>query len=161
MSKNTEEDNLSKQVRETMLLKETDELLEIWWKHDQEEWTETALEVVHKILLERLGKIPRKKTEKVTQTSQANVSLPKSKLLIILSWTNSFSWVVLGFYLLVFSGRVGLEIIGSQGMTVSLAQILNWFTLLATPITGLVFFFILQAISEGGQVLIELKNRKQ
>jgi hypothetical protein len=161
MSKNTEEDNLSKQVRETMLLKETDELLEIWWKHDQEEWTETALEVVHKILLERLGKIPRKKTEKVTQTSQANISLPKSKFLIILSWTNSFSWVVLGFYLLLFLGRVGLEIIGSQGITMSPALILNWFAFLATPITGLVFFFILQAISEGGQVLIELKNRKQ
>jgi len=69
MSKNAKEDNLIMQIRGNMLLKETDELLEIWWKHDQAEWSKVAFDVVHEILIERLGKIPRQKVQKVAKAT--------------------------------------------------------------------------------------------
>jgi tetratricopeptide (TPR) repeat protein len=46
------------QIQDNMRLKETDELLDIWRRGDHDEWTELAFEVVHDILLERLGEIP-------------------------------------------------------------------------------------------------------
>lgn len=45
-------------VYDNLNLKETDELLDIWRKNNKEEWSETALEVVRDILIERLGKLP-------------------------------------------------------------------------------------------------------
>ena len=45
-------------IHESMRLKETNELLEIWWRQDHEEWTDLAFDVLKGILLERLGEIP-------------------------------------------------------------------------------------------------------
>ena len=58
------------QIRENMLLKETDELLEIWREADHEEWTDLALEVVKKIVVERLGEIPAPEKEDVKVSPQ-------------------------------------------------------------------------------------------
>ncbi len=41
-------------------LRETEDLLEIWWANDHEEWTDTAFEVIKEILIQRLGEIPPK-----------------------------------------------------------------------------------------------------
>lgn len=51
-------DDLRDQIYSNMLLKETDELIEIWQKHDTGEWTEMAFEVVREILQNRLGELP-------------------------------------------------------------------------------------------------------
>jgi hypothetical protein len=61
-------DNLRNQIHENMNNKETGELVEIWQKHDTEEWTETALDVVREILLARLGELPSQ--EKPFQEAQ-------------------------------------------------------------------------------------------
>jgi tetratricopeptide (TPR) repeat protein len=46
------------QIQESLRLKETEDLLEIWRQADHEEWTDLAFDVVKEILLERLGTIP-------------------------------------------------------------------------------------------------------
>ncbi len=53
---------MSSEFREQMYnelnLRETEDLLEIWWANDHEEWTDTAFEVIKEILIQRLGEIP-------------------------------------------------------------------------------------------------------
>lgn len=54
----TEHAYMKAQIENSLRLKETDELLEIWQQADHEAWTDLAFEVVQEILLERLGQIP-------------------------------------------------------------------------------------------------------
>ena len=51
-------DILRKQTYHLMNLKETEELLDIWRANERYAWTDTAFEVVHQILQERLGEVP-------------------------------------------------------------------------------------------------------
>ena len=55
---NAEHAYMKTQIENSLRLKETDELLEIWQQADHEAWTDLAFEVVQEILLERLGQIP-------------------------------------------------------------------------------------------------------
>jgi hypothetical protein len=50
-----------------MKLKETDELLEIWSENDRLEWSDEAFDIIHGILLERLGDVPPQATIKSTK----------------------------------------------------------------------------------------------
>ena len=51
-------DELRKQIYNSLNLKETDELVEVWQSNDRVEWTEVAFDVIQEILLERLGELP-------------------------------------------------------------------------------------------------------
>src|SRR5688572_18652885 len=51
-------DDFRRQVYNSLILKETDELLEIWEKNDRTDWSEFAFESIREILLERLGEVP-------------------------------------------------------------------------------------------------------
>jgi predicted nucleic-acid-binding Zn-ribbon protein len=52
-------DELRDQIYNSMNLKETEELIDIWRTNDQYAWSETAFEVVRQILTKRLsGKLP-------------------------------------------------------------------------------------------------------
>ncbi len=50
--------DLRKQIYNSLNLKETDELLEIWQKNDHVQWSEDAFSVIQEILQERLGEVP-------------------------------------------------------------------------------------------------------
>src|SRR6266496_4689234 len=58
MTENINNSSLPNQVYDNMRLKETEELIEIWKRGDRTEWSDTAIEVVKEILLERLGELP-------------------------------------------------------------------------------------------------------
>lgn len=51
------------QIQDSLRIRETDELLEIWRRADHEEWTDLTFEVVKEILQERLGEIPAQEPE--------------------------------------------------------------------------------------------------
>jgi hypothetical protein len=55
---NNPDAGLRNQVRAAMRLKETDELIEIYRKQDEDEWSDLAFEIVREILVERLGSLP-------------------------------------------------------------------------------------------------------
>jgi tetratricopeptide (TPR) repeat protein len=55
---NDERTYMKNQIQDSLRLRETNDLLEIWRRADHDEWTELAFEVVQEILLERLGEIP-------------------------------------------------------------------------------------------------------
>lgn len=50
--------NLRTQIRSRMILKETEELIEIWQTNDRFEWSDNAFEVIKEILGERNVEIP-------------------------------------------------------------------------------------------------------
>jgi hypothetical protein len=52
-------DSLRDQITKNMELKTTEELLLILEQNDREEWSDTAFEVVKKILIERTGEVPQ------------------------------------------------------------------------------------------------------
>lgn len=73
-------DDFKKQVYNSLSLKETDELEEIWLKHDKAEWTDTAFDVVKEILLNRLGELPTHWEPRVPPPQSSHLTLwaPKS-----------------------------------------------------------------------------------
>ena len=50
--------SLRKQIRNNFDLKETEELVEIWQKHDRGAWSADTFSVIQEILQERLGELP-------------------------------------------------------------------------------------------------------
>jgi hypothetical protein len=50
--------DLRTQVFNTLSLRETDDLVEIWITNDRVEWSDTAFEVIQEILKTRLGELP-------------------------------------------------------------------------------------------------------
>jgi hypothetical protein len=61
--------SLWNQIYNTLNLRETEDLLEIWRTHDTEEWQEQAFEIIEKILVERLGSVPARPSE-ITPTDK-------------------------------------------------------------------------------------------
>ena len=51
-------DSLRDQIYNNMQLKTTEELLLILEQDDHDEWTDTAFEVIKKILIQRTGRLP-------------------------------------------------------------------------------------------------------
>jgi len=51
-------DNFRSQIRNNLNQKETDELVEIWQKHNQNEWTELTFDVIQEILKDRQVELP-------------------------------------------------------------------------------------------------------
>lgn len=49
---------LHNQIYNELNLRETEDLLEIWYSNNHEEWSDIAFEVIKEILIKRLGEIP-------------------------------------------------------------------------------------------------------
>jgi hypothetical protein len=52
--------DFGKQVYNSLKLKETQDLLSIWYENDHKQWSEEAFQAIELILISRLGKIPPK-----------------------------------------------------------------------------------------------------
>jgi len=52
-------DDIRNQMYNELNLRETEDLLEIWYTNDREGWSDTAYEVIQEILIKRLGEIPQ------------------------------------------------------------------------------------------------------
>src|SRR5512134_252932 len=56
-------DTLRAQIYNNLIVKDTDELLEIWQSGDTSVWTEDTFEIVKEILVQRLGYLPPQSSE--------------------------------------------------------------------------------------------------
>jgi len=91
-----------------------------------------------------------------------------TKLLNISSWSNTVSWLILAGYVLVFIGRLVAAFQNfSQEDTVTyvgpsfssfIAQYNFWINSLLSLLTGAAFFLILQAVSQGILMLMDLEE---
>ncbi len=91
----------------------------------------------------------------------------EDKLLSLSSWANVISWIALSGYVLAFLGRVVTAFQGVPQDTVVIQepsffivtmQFNFWVNSLFLLITGTTYFLILQAVSQGILMLIEMKE---
>ena len=75
-------DNLKIQIYDNLRLMETEDLLDIWYNGNTDEWNEITFDIVKEILIERLGQIPNPPVEKqaVQILNTAESYLQKGKL---------------------------------------------------------------------------------
>ena len=90
-----------------------------------------------------------------------------AKLLSISSWSSTASWVALACYILAFLGRLlAARQDFSQDSTITVAPSLFsfsiqynfWINSLLLLVTGITFFLLLQAVSQGILMLMDLEE---
>ena len=136
-----QESAISQSIRSNMQLKDSDELLAIWKKHDRLEWSDEAFTIIHDILFERLGDVPpqnvdsprRRRNKKITQASK----IPVFVMVI-------FSPAVLVFLLILLVPVI------KPGPTD------QWFTVLF--FTSMALFFFLPGFYFGWLILFQSKE---
>ena len=93
----------------------------------------------------------------------------EARLLSISFWSSTLSWVILVIYLLNFLARVISAIGAMQQGAISnpeqspfflLDGVFTWTNILATPATGFLYFLILQAISQGILMLMDIDEKE-
>jgi hypothetical protein len=122
------EDSLHADIRASMQIKETDELLKIWIHNDHKEWRDPVFPIVKEILLERLGELPEQEQEPQQPVQERNSKESLERWEFITGWlaANLLGWMI-GIYSL--SGRSWevyshLEINGMWQLPDAIAQIL-------------------------------------
>jgi len=91
----------------------------------------------------------------------------ENKLLSISSWANTISWAALSVYVIAFLGRVATAFQGAfqenvvvqepSFFSVSI-QFNFWLNSLFLLITGITYFLILQAVSQGILILMDIEE---
>jgi hypothetical protein len=100
--------NLRKQIYNNMNLRETEDLVEIWQENNREEWSDLAFNVLSEILIDRLGKLPkrdgqsRKKDVKLKDVSLSETPAKYAKNIILLR--AQYSYLILFGLLIVSKG---------------------------------------------------------
>ena len=93
-----------------------------------------------------------------------------AKLLTISSWSNTVSWIALAGYVLAFFGRLiaafqnfsqeGTVTTGSPPFLTFIAQYNFWVNSLILLATGTTFFLVLQGVSQGILMLMDLEENR-
>ncbi len=168
MTENINNSSLPNQVYDNMRLKETEELIEIWKRGDRTEWSDTAIEVVKEILLERLGELPPQELVEEKGSPEDEPLHNENKLMKISYWANVISWVVLIGYAVNFLSRfittfqefINSSIVNVQNPTPTsfVTQFNLWVNVFLSLAIGIAYFLILQAISQGILMLFDMED---
>jgi hypothetical protein len=147
-------------IRSSLETRETQDLLEIWHKHDTDEWTDAAFNVLEDILHERLGEVPEPDPDygKYPPPNEDEELLhpdflhDTGRIFTISYWAKILSWVLLVLFLVDF-----VYLIVSNLGSISQPSDLLFFVGRATTLAvGLVYFVVLQAISQGLLALVDI-----
>jgi hypothetical protein len=164
MTGNLEDSSSRIQIHNEMRLKETHELVDIWKSRNREVWSDTVLDVVKEILLERLIELPSQELEAEKEMSEDDRYHNDAKLLNISSWSNTVSWIALAGFILAFLGRLveayQMDNVIDRGFTFFLPTLAfnYWINSLLLLVTGITFFLVLQAVSQGILMLMDLEE---
>lgn len=82
-----------------------------------------------------------------------------TKLLRIASWSYILSWVMLALSVILFVGRIYLQFLDNWNLDLLFA--LNWAFYLSSLVGGIVWFVVLQAISEGIYLWIDIEDNSR
>jgi hypothetical protein len=120
-------DNFCTQIFETLNLKETDELVEIWKKNDRVEWSEQAFDVIQEILQFRLGETPKqnKPIFEYAEEDMKNDEEARWKKEMIMGVWKRFLYtlpIILGFMAFAISLSLGCFIAGFSGVIVAVKK---------------------------------------
>jgi hypothetical protein len=90
--------NLHKKIYDRMGTKNTDELIAIWKENDHGLWSDSAFEVIQKLLLEREVPLPIQGEMKVTVLPPPKFEIPWN--IPYISWLSfSLPWILFGLFL--------------------------------------------------------------
>ena len=81
------------------------------------------------------------------------------KLLRIASWSYLLSWVMLVLSVILFVGTVYLQFLDSWNLDLVFA--FNWAFYLSSLVGGIVWFVVLQAISEGIYLWLDIEENSR
>jgi hypothetical protein len=82
-----------------------------------------------------------------------------TKLLRIASWSYILSWVMLALSVILFVGRVYLQFLDTWNLDLIFA--FNWAFYLSSLVGGIVWFVVLQAISEGIYLWMDVEENSR
>jgi hypothetical protein len=153
---------LQRKIRASLETRDTEDLLQIWHLNDRSQWTDLALEVVHDILLDRLGEVPLQDRAAAIRANAPPPVPPSEKLLHdsdrvarVSSWASSLSWVFLVLFTITALSELIINVAGA-GPFISMLDI----TLVLQPVITLAFaavvFTILQGVSQALLLLLDL-----
>lgn len=80
------DNNLRKQIYDSMNVRETDYLVEIWQENDRKEWSDLAFSVIREILINRLGELPIQTgqvAKKEPDSTEIHPKYPRNKILLV------------------------------------------------------------------------------
>ena len=169
MKLNSEPGTLRYQILLNMQEKTTDELLEIWKRNDQEEWTKDAFEVIEDILQERLGQVPAQNPppsdeemdmvdeagEEDEDADEESDSFHSQRIILGIS---SLADLASRLVLIVGAILIGIRIlVAIQDISSSNAGLSLLYSVGASIITWGVNYIILQAISLGLLLFLDIE----
>ena len=164
MTENLGDSSSRIQVHNEMRLKETHELVDIWKSSNREVWSDAVLDIVKDVLLERLIELPSQESEAEKGTSEDAPYHNDAKLLNISSWANMVSWIALAGFILSFLGKLveAAQMDNVYGPTFFIpfpVLVFNyWINALLLPVTGIAVFLVLQAVSQGILMLMDIEE---
>ncbi len=80
-----------------------------------------------------------------------------SKLIKIASWSYILSWVILVLEAIFFIGRLYFQY--QQGLDLQLVTVFNLLFYLSSLVGGIIWFVVLQAISEGIYLWLDIEEK--
>jgi hypothetical protein len=83
------------------------------------------------------------------------------KLLRIASWSYILSWVILVLEALLFIGRLYIQFLDRSNFAINLAYAFNWIFYLSALAIGIIWFVVLQAISEGIYLWLDIEENSR
>lgn len=163
------DETLKSQVRQRLREQDTEELIQIWKKHDQTEWTDEAFEIISEILLERTGTLPTPSaTEAAAPIADADSAQDTyynfEHLMNVTTWARTLAWFFMGAagLLLLMSACVGFQLFRQLLSARDFFETGFLFLsplLIATVALICVFFFVLlQALAEGLYLLMDIED---
>jgi hypothetical protein len=174
---------LHDQIYNELNLRETEDLVEIWQTHDQEQWSDTAFDAIREILMQRLGELPVQPgiVEEEESAEDDGLEEWKAKLLDnenqpefydtlqVLSLRDSLDKVATAASV-VYSllGLLKLQIVFAllQGVPLSVTGIIqalpyDLFTILSTGLQIAITYFSLKALAHILRILMEMEFRSR
>jgi hypothetical protein len=153
---NNSSDSLETSIFNSMNLKSTEELAQIWQEQDTDEWSPTALQAVRKILIDRLGALPERDVDESPDEVEEDLDLyhDPERSLKVAGWSNTLSWAVLSVYGVFALGFLFYMLSLTRGSSFVVVLISAGFLLLF----GGVIFAILQGLGEIILILLDIED---
>jgi hypothetical protein len=180
-------DPIYRQIYNTLNLKTTEELIEIWQTNDRVDWTDTAFDVIREILQERLGELPPQNDaiyehgegwlenetnefeDEVNEKDLCNLENEPAfyeprQVLKLETWLNwlAIAMVAISAILNLLDLGTWHQIIRSYYMNSSLWDLISWliaFIIIGFYIMlqGLIYYFVLKALASILNILMEME----
>lgn len=86
--------------------------------------------------------------------AEADTYSSRRNIFRLASWANILAWLILVIYLILFIARMYYDL--QQGVQFQVITLLGWLSYLSTFLIGAIWFVVLQGLSEGLYLLLDI-----